>query len=288
LLPESDPSAKLLDDPEEAPPWAVPGFDPERQRTFLRDELLEARARIRALPVEACPDGMAMVELVLCPSCLRAGSFPYALFSDLGLTQLGSRLLRKIPRAAAATGGPRDFLSVYGALGKGCLDDVDALVGCLGDQALGQSLSLETVRIEPPEDKFMPDVDMGRAYYEAVLELLPGRGDLFPYVPFKAFAADRGFEVVEDCRVETKGISFVPVKGPGPGLARLAEFSFVRQVGEIPRMRDFKPLLPRSARVPASPAASVPSPSPAAATDGAGRDGDPKAGQESPEDGQPS
>jgi hypothetical protein len=285
LLPEREQGADGLPGAPGGPsPWTVPGFDPEGPRKVLRDDLLEVQARIQALPAEACPGGLAMVEIVLCPSCLRQGSFPDGLFGELGLTQLGSRLLKKVPRSAGGQGGPRDFLSVYGAIGKASLGDVGALVGGLGDRALGQALALETIRIEDPADKFMPDVDLDLRHYEVVLELVPGRGDLFPLAQFRSFAADRCFRVVEEYRVESCGLSFLPVKGPGPCLARLAEFTFVRQVGEIPRMRSFKPLRPRTAQ---GPGAAASQPAPAPGPGGEGRAGTTGTAKEDAGDGRP-
>ncbi|MDR1110900.1 MAG: hypothetical protein LBP92_09480 [Deltaproteobacteria bacterium] len=242
--------ATLLPETEEItpdfPPAPGPDFDPERPRGILRGDLLAARARILTLPPGACPGNLALLEVVLPRECPFPGLFPETLFKDLGLNRLGSRLLERIPRAAGPGGASREFLAVSGAIDAASLDGAEALVGGLGLQALWQANSVEIVRVEEPEEKLGPGLDLDGTCHEVAIDLMPGRDDRFPLAQFRSFAADQGFEAIDGYAVDVDGRSFMPVRGPGAGLARLAGFTFVRRVDGIARMRPFgKPSAPR-------------------------------------------
>ncbi|MDR1308960.1 MAG: S8 family peptidase [Deltaproteobacteria bacterium] len=239
----------------EPPPGRT--FDPDGLRMALRDDLLAARAKAMALPGEAFPEGLVMLDLSLRRACLWPGRFPRLLFSELGLIELGSRHVRRLRRGLDWAPGPpgqSEFVSVYAVISLDGLEKAARLAAGLSEASTRQLLALEALELEDAAAKLMPGVRMGLTHYEIVLQNVPGRAGPFPYDQFKAFAAGLGFEAQEEYRFVCCGVTVVPVKGPGPLLARLAEFSFVRQAGEIPRPRPFRPLRPRSARRVAAPA----------------------------------
>ncbi|MDR1309424.1 MAG: hypothetical protein LBL95_05955 [Deltaproteobacteria bacterium] len=144
-------------------PGPGPDFDPERPRGILLGDLLAAG-----------PGNLALLEVVLPRERQVPGLFPETLFKDLGLTRLGSRFLERLPRTAGPDGASREFLVVSGAIDAASLDDAEALVGGLCLQALWQTLSVEIVRVEVPEEKLGPGLDLGEICHEVAIRETAG------------------------------------------------------------------------------------------------------------------
>lgn len=77
--------------------------------------------------------------------------------------------------------------------------------------------------------------------FEVVLHQLPQRPGDFPLPEFCAYAERAGFTVHRDYAIKAGGLIFVPVKGAGVNLLRLAQFVFIREIKEGGRLRSLTP-----------------------------------------------
>jgi hypothetical protein len=214
----------------------------------LRADLLAVQIALRDLPAEACPEGYVMLDVLALPSCLRAGHLSLEFFQDLGLSVLGSRHVKLPPRhkdsATTLTNTTCDHVSIKVAGLKSSLDTALEKLEKYGEQIPGQLLFLESIIIADPLASLPSALLVGQNSYEIVLQLMPGVDPLFPYSQFVSFASKLGFHVFEEHRSLSCSIIFAPVRGPGQMLPKLAKFTFLRQVGEIPKLRCFRPLEP--------------------------------------------
>ncbi|MDR2633700.1 MAG: hypothetical protein LBC51_08795 [Treponema sp.] len=81
----------------------------------------------------------------------------------------------------------------------------------------------------------------GTGHFEIALHLYSEEPPVFPLDAFSAYAQGLGFRVRQEHRFLTQKLLFVPVRGPWEKLPDLAQFTFIRQIQKVPRLRPFLP-----------------------------------------------
>lgn len=230
-------------------------FSEARRR--LAPQWQSTSANLKALPVLACPDGEAAIELTLHPSYLAKSYYPGNLLRELKLTHLGSRAAHIVPEKVlssraeergVAQPAPVLFLS-------GAVDQLSAFGAAVDqwaphDDRVGEDFrKIESVqvpgasRFKGLSDRFL---DREAIPMEVVLhspEAATGRNNLYVVNAFQRFMQSLDVWCDIDLTRHAGGLAFLPIRAPRDRLEAILDFTFVRALREAPRIIPFDPVI---------------------------------------------
>ena len=226
--------------------------------------LFEARARlapmlnkvvrgIDQLPAEACPNDKAVATVTLNPEYIAKSYFPDKLLNALGLDPVGSRPRRVTPDKRSKGREPEETLTtelfVIGLRSsfrrwKSSLPKWD-------DEITGadELPTIEQVAAPTPRDKIKGRLPKsGDAVLEVVLHGEAGVviNDVVPL--FEEYLEEIGAGQQIDRRFSAGGLCFVELEAPVELADRIATFTLVRALRQMPSLRMLRPTF-RSSRV---------------------------------------
>ena len=208
---------------------------------------------IDQLPNEACPDDVAVAAVTLNPEYIAKSYFPEKLFDSLGLEAVGSRPRRikpqkrsrgREPEEAITTElfvmGPRSAFRAWSS----------SLPNLVEDAAGAKDLpSIEEVAAPTARDKIKGRLPKnGDVVFEVVLHS-GGGGTKGVVAQFKKYLEKIGINQALGRRFDAAGLSFVELEAPVEVAERIATFTPVRAVRQMPTLRILRPSF-RSSRVP--------------------------------------
>jgi hypothetical protein len=218
-------------------------FDEAKARIGpMLDSTVEA---MRALPGDACPDGRAVVAVTLHPQFIAKSYFPAGLLRAVGLDAIGSRPTRVTPakwtRKSAPVETETTDLFLAGPR-ESFYNWAEVLAGWSPSVRGGEDLrKLERIRIPHRLDRVRNIQSDGEvAYLEAVLHV-PADAGTDILLGFQEFLERRGAKADMERRLVAGGLCFIPVTAPLAATEGLAEFSFLRVVRSVPRLRAMVP-----------------------------------------------
>ena len=239
-----------LVDPINAPPSGGPKYPPysfsEAQARVLTMVRRTAQD-LGALPDLACPNGQAVAVLTLHPQYLAKSYFPSVLLRSVGLESLGSRPTQVKPEKWTRKGepelsestelfiaGPRDRVRQW----------AQSLPNWTEDAAGKQLTSVEQLRAQRRTDRLQPVKSRDRELpLEIVLHAHDNRASAFIIEGFEAFLKSLGLEADFDRRFHVGGLCFLPMQAPRSKMDQIADFSFLRVLREMPRLRMLNPII---------------------------------------------
>ena len=250
------------------PPGKNPGekahpYTLAQAKEALLPQIEAANKAFDALPAKACPGDLAVALLTLHPAYIAKSYFPRQLLHAAGLESLGSRTERVRPRRKATTGAPdeADTTQLFLAGKRSALRAFHQMAEQLPE---GTREALEFARIESfapllAQARLRPFRHKGADVFEVGLHVPSITGAEQLRSVFAAFAQGCGFVVNPEFSFDAGRLLFVPVEGDARRLEELAQFTLMRVVRPMPRLRAARPML-RSNPVPVSfdlPAADV-------------------------------
>ena len=213
----------------------------------LGPKLTETSHALDKLPAEACPGDYAVAKLTLNPSYIAKSYFPSSLLRTASLTSVGSRNRRITPEKWSKKGPPQECVTteVFVAGQRSAFRALPGLVPQLipAEPDANQLTRIETVEAFEPAEKLLAGNDASADFYEVAVHLLPDadfnfiRGALVRYVQ-----AAQG-ELFEDLSFRAGTLWFIPMKLTGQQLKRVAQFSFIRVIRPMPKLRGIRPVL---------------------------------------------
>ena len=234
-----------LTEPVTMPPGGGPKEPPytaEEARDRLAPMLEKAVGEIDALPAVACPNDQATLGLLFHPEYLAKSYFPTALFGDLGLRQVGSRLRTVTPERRSRERSPEPaptteiFVAGYREQFRQWANDIpnwttkvrsaDELSRLEAISALDSSEKIKTAR---------QDVD--KLLYEVVLHARESGQDEFIVSGFKEYLKSLGIENDLSRRFYAGGLCFLRVATSPQKMQTVAQYSFLRVAREMPKLR---------------------------------------------------
>lgn len=231
-------------------PNIVPGkvqvYTLEQARLALAPEARAASEVLDNLPAAACPDDFAVAKLAMNPSYIAKSFFPAALLRSARLTSVGSRSVNLVPRKTGKAGKSPVAASTTELFVAGTRDDLRHLSSSIEEMQPNQSIAVDLTRVE----RIMPMVGADRLtmgseprgeVFEAVVHLMPDGGSSTVQAGFVAWATALGFRVRNDLAVNVGSLWFVPVQGNPVLLNRLSDFTFLRTLRSISRLRSLRP-----------------------------------------------
>lgn len=223
-------------------------------RTRLAPMLAKAVRGIDQLPAKACPGDRAVATITLNPEYIAKSYFPDRLLESLGLNPVGSRPRRITPQKRSKGREPEErvttelFLmgarSVFRAW-RSSLPTWEANV-----TGADELPSIEQVAAPTPREKIKGRLPKaGEAVFEAVLHKPPGTPANDVIAQFKDYLCELDLKQPLGRRFLAGGLCFVELEGPVEMAERIATFTPVRALRQMPGLRILRPTF-RSSRVP--------------------------------------
>lgn len=198
------------------------------------------------LPDTACPGDLAVARMVMNPSYIARSYYPRALLQEVGLTTLGSRSTeitpgkwkRKVPTTESST------TEFFVAGKRKTFADLAGVAEAL------HTLTHEAIDLARIED-FLPFeandriVSMGsksNRYFELAVHLMPDADPDFVQSAFLDYAKTLDVTVHDKLGFVTGNLWFVAAQGSHASISRLAQFTFVRVIRPLAKLRTFRPI----------------------------------------------
>ncbi|MDR1164462.1 MAG: S8 family peptidase [Deltaproteobacteria bacterium] len=234
------------------------GYEIWETRMRLTEEVTAIWRAANALDPIYIPQKLTTFEVIPHPDLLTRAYFPRDFLGELGFTVLGSRELIHAPRerffAAPGLKGKgearesADSDRTYALMVAASLDRLQAApfnIIKMDRESLAaqQARYLEAIVPVDPASRLLARGTNARGWVEVTLFRRPEGGELFPLGEFLAFSRKLGFSDEPKYVYPTRGLIFLPVRGPRELLPELARFAFVREIQDPVALRSFKPPL---------------------------------------------
>lgn len=218
----------------------------QQARERLMPQFVETAANLDSLPAKACPGDLGVARLTLNPSYIARSFFPVAMLRSAGLESVGSRAVKLTPESWSKKGPPRESTTTE-LFVVGRRQAFRQLKDWASQLEEGSSEAKDLSRIErfsafEPKDRI---VSLGKGkdhFFEVGIHLLPGDNEQFVQRAFAKYAADVGVTIHADLAFSAGNLGFLPVEGTHDNIRRLAEFSFVRVIRPMPKLRGMRPV----------------------------------------------
>lgn len=236
-------------------------YTPPHARDRLASQFVQASEAAFRLPKGACPEDRVVSLMTLHPSFVAKSYFPTRLLLAAGFKSVGSRPRHIVPELnmhqTTDSDGTRRHESRPGIDQRPTTElFLESTRSQLQDWARHIQDGSEVLQHDEEGivvvEKYgmpssadrsrLPDDLMGEVPLEVVLHAAGSTRYGFVLGAFEAFARDLDVEVEMDRRLAVGGLCFVPALAPASRLAQLAEFSFLRVVRQIPRLRFLEPV----------------------------------------------
>lgn len=216
---------------------------------------------LKDIPAEACPDGQAVAAVTLHPEFFAKSYFPSEILRSAGLRPVGSRSKTVTPEKRSRGRSPEPMVTteLFVAGPRTAFEKfAEALPERRETNVLAQQLAaIEEISAIPPQQRMkrMPR-QKTQIPIEVVLHASESLEDRFIVSGFQNYA--RQFEVEPDLdhAFFAGRLCFLRMLARPDQVEKLARFSFLRVVREMPRLRTTTPILrgrlprPRTADLP--------------------------------------
>jgi len=214
-----------------------------RQR--LVPQFANTSKALDTLSADACPGDFGIARLMMNPSYIARSFFPTQMLRAVGLESVGSRTVPVKPDGWTKKGAPRETTTTeLFVAGK------REVFRHLGDWAkeikpdTGEALDLahiEQFSAFLPNERIVSLGHKSERFFEVGIHLLPEENQLFVQRAFSKYAKSADVRIHDELAFTAGNLWFVPVEGASNAMKRLAEFTFVRVIRPIPKMRGMRP-----------------------------------------------
>lgn len=217
--------------------------------------------RLQILPEAACPNGEVVASFTLHPEYFAKSYFPGGLFQEAGLRAVGSKARRITPAKRSRDRAPEEMVTTE-LFVAGARSSFEKLARTLPrreeSQALAKQLSaIEEIAAIAPAARVKPlPRSKGEVAMEVVLHASASRGDRFILRGFQEFMQQQGLEPDLERIFYAGRLCFLRMYARPTQAKDIAEFSFLRVLREMPKLRTTSPILrgvlppPKSAELP--------------------------------------
>lgn len=226
------------------PKEAVYTFSESKAR--LRPMLDAVVRTIAALPAEACPGDEAVAAFTLNPEYLAKSFFPADLLKSVGLVPVGSRPRRITPAKRSRGREPEEALTTqYFVMGRrSAFRQWDASLPAWngGGGAAKDLTAIEEIHAPTPEEKIKGQLPAGKeVVFEIVLHTDELMGEQKTIPTFQDYLRGLGLDAAFKRRFYAGGLCFVDLDGPTDLAEKIALFTPVRALRQMPLLRVLRP-----------------------------------------------
>ncbi len=238
-------------------PIPPPAIKPTKAHPYSFEEALERLvpqvettvAEFDAMPKAAFPGDVAVAKFTLHPAYIAKSFFPAAFLQEAGLTPIGSRTVKVRPVKNTRKSAPKECetTELFVAGRRASFRALRSLVENL-DETSGpgrQFAEFESIAAMDVEDRIrrpLPDDEDVIAVFEIGLHVVPGLSSEELRSVFAAYAKRKDFTVNESLSFPVGRMLFLAVEGPTSQLEELAQFSLLRVVRLMPKIRALRPV----------------------------------------------
>ena len=202
------------------------------------------------LPDGACPAGKAVASITLHPRFISKSDFPSDLFVAAGMTTVGGRTEFITPDAWGIEKHPESTVTdtYYVAATRQAFHDLSLSLSNIDPQskAAYQLQNIERLYVPTAAERFKRSADLidEAGVYEVVLH---SEDELSVLDGFYEFAEKNDVNPVKKRVRFAKNVIFVPIEADNvANVENVAQFSFLRAVRKMPRLRTFRPPILRA------------------------------------------
>ncbi|MEQ1756025.1 MAG: S8 family peptidase [Micropepsaceae bacterium] len=208
---------------------------------------------IDQLPEEACPNDQAIVAITLNPEYIAKSYFPDKLFQSVGLQTVGSRPRRVKPEKRSKGREPEETITteLFVMAPRSAFRAWRAELPKWHQDQIGASElpTIEEVSAPSARDKIKGQLPKaGKIVFEAVLHS-DGAGANGVVQQFRDYLGRIGIDQPLDRRFAAGGLCFVELEAPVEMADRIATFTPIRALRQMPGLRVLRPSF-RASRVP--------------------------------------
>jgi hypothetical protein len=224
------------------PPY---GFEEAKNRVV--PQLQKAAASFDSLNDDACPGDFAVGVLTLHPQYTAKSFYPGTLLRETRLTPLGSRPSRITPEKVRNEKQPveAETVQLYVAAKRSEFRNVVSQLQSwtAGHPGANELFEIETFHALTSKERIQPirKRETKSVPLETVVHIGGELDSGFILDAYAEYTSRLGIQPDFGRRFELGGLCFVPVMAPRDRIARLADFSFLRAVREMPELRPLRP-----------------------------------------------
>lgn len=213
-------------------------------RNKLVEDLTNVVHHIKQKPAQQCANGEVVIKFVQHPSYLAKTYYPTQLFKKFNVKDVGSKSVRIKPRKWAIQKHPEEGLSSC-IFVSGTASKFEAMLNSIAHDSLPEKIktlvrSIENVNLVSAKEKIRNIENYsGQLKLEVVLHA--EEMDEIVLSSFTNFVTELGGTVDRKRSTSVGGLTFVPVYIPLGLEAELAEFSQLRVLRSIPKLRTYNP-----------------------------------------------
>ncbi|PHM50750.1 S8 family peptidase [Xenorhabdus miraniensis] len=224
-------------------------------KLVIMSDLASLISEIENVPASALPDDKAVAKFVLHPAFLAKSYFPVGLFNKFSLTSVGSKSVRIKPRKDIKKKGRKDEYTTACIYVSGKIENFQSFLRALNDDTLNKSqkddfITLESVSMFNPSDKIKSLKGDDERSIEVALHTPDENSAIVD--SFIIFALQQGASVDKERCIKVKGLTFMPIKANKKTAYKIAKFSFLRTLRDLPELRVSEPVIRRSVNSPSS------------------------------------
>ncbi|MGD9714074.1 MAG: S8 family peptidase, partial [Thermomicrobiales bacterium] len=217
-------------------------------RDRLAPMLSDAVAAFDSLPPRACPNDETVASLILNPEYVAKSYYPEALLRAFELRAVGSHAARIKPEKRSKGRVPveKPTTELYVAGSRRKFREMLNVLPSVAESGLAEMLpAVEQFAKIPARRKIKP-IGGGPnnvVTLEVVLHASEAKSNGFILEGFQAYVKSLGLKVDMDRRLHAGSLCFLSLKAPQSLISEVAEFSFLRVVRQMPRLRLLEPIL---------------------------------------------
>lgn len=197
----------------------------------------------------AKPNGRSVAKITLHPSYLAKSYYPVSLLRQFGLLDLGSKASRVTPRKQTLK-KPKENLETACLYVAGTTSSFSSFKSHLESGEMPSGVKNDIIKIEElnyfsPREKLKSITNNNQERkIEVVLHTPHGNSEILD--SFYEFSKTCDIDIDMDRRISNGGLTFLPIFGNEQGANKIAEFTFLRALRDMPSLRLHEPTITRS------------------------------------------
>ncbi|MDU5488356.1 MAG: S8 family peptidase [Serratia liquefaciens] len=223
----------------------------EENKPVIMRDLQELVKDFNDIPEKAKPNGEAVAKVTLHPAFLAKSYFPVDVFKHFSLRSIGSKSVKIRPRKNVSSRGKAKEEHASACIYvSGKVKSFEALYAAMDKNKLkagekNEIITFESISFFEPSEKIKQIEESNSIRKIEVALHTPSENDSI-LKSFINYALDCGAQVDESKVISVKGLTFLPITADAEAAARVAEFSFLRVIRDLPSLRINNPVFTRS------------------------------------------
>lgn len=233
-----------IDAPKRSPGEKKYPYSLNEAKSVLLPQITEAIQTFKAIPEQAFPHNLAVARIALHPSFIAKSYFPKLLLNQAGLTSVGSKTLRIQPRRTTkVSSSPNvETTEIFVAGQLQTLENLPHFINDINEEMpiSDQLRELEFFQPMLAADRLRIDFDkedLSQGVFEVGLHYPPDETSFDLRSEFVSYASLFGFQAKSEFIFTAGRLMFLAIEGDPARLQDLANFSLVRVIRVMPKIR---------------------------------------------------